>query len=146
MLDSLVPRPSPTLLLQATNAGARRPGYEASCWIHTAVDKLNDRVWIKLCQKFVYFRVNSSSYSNHYTAVTCHSTSRSQLPLSSTHIRNHLLIITVTIPCPWKRLQQLFCLIPSPREFYFPWHETMPNLPCYFEIFIYLHSIKLKKW
>ena len=51
-------------------------GY-CSCWIHMAIDKLKDRVLNKLCQKFVYFRVNSSSYSNRYTAATCHSTSRS---------------------------------------------------------------------
>ena len=39
-----------------------------------------------------------------------------------------------------KRLQQLFCLTPSPREFYFPWHKTMSDFPCYFEVFMYLHS------
>ena len=32
--DSVLPaRPSPTLVLQATNAGVRRPGYEATCMV-----------------------------------------------------------------------------------------------------------------
>jgi len=30
-------RPSPALVLQATNAGARRPGYEASGNLHVSV-------------------------------------------------------------------------------------------------------------
>ena len=44
-----VPRPSPVLVLQATNAGARRPGYEATLTLPKALKLLGGKGSIRRC-------------------------------------------------------------------------------------------------